>query len=324
MTQYRQLKPSLSYRTSPNTTAFKKGKTHMDNLFHEIFRVSNAQAQDLAESLLTRNGYTTVRDDRFVYGEGNIPLLLVAHTDTVHHNPPAAIYHDKTAGVLWSPQGLGADDRAGIYLIARILAAGWRPHVLLTDEEESGGGGAIDASELLEAPAVKVMIQLDRMHADDAVYYSCSNGKLRKWVKRFGWKESQGSFTDISILMPAWGIAGVNLSVGYYAQHTYGEHIKVAELEQTFQRVCSMLNDPPTKKLRYHRKQERAMDNLMGWPELTPLFHARTLFCGSNLFRACAKCDRDCDCESDVPDPSSAEYCDRCKRDCLCLWQHVR
>lgn len=220
-------------------------------LLRECVAAPNDQAQDMAEDILLRHGYAPQRGELFVYAPGEIPLLLVAHTDTVHRAPPAALYLDSVQEVLWSPNGLGADDRAGVYGVASLLEKGYRPHVLFTDEEETGGAGAREAAQSLCAPPVRLMVQLDRRGATDAVYYSCDNPSLRRWVKRRGFQTAQGSFTDISTLMPAWGIAGVNLSTGYYREHTTSEHLKLAELRATLDKVETMLRRPPRQVFDY-------------------------------------------------------------------------
>lgn len=225
-------------------------------LLRECLAVHNGAGQALAEDLLSRNGYRPVVGDRYTYGEGTIPVLLVAHTDTVHKKPPSALYFDPNHEILWSPDGLGADDRAGVYGIASLLALGLRPHVLFTDEEETGGHGAQSAAHALEPPDVRLMIQLDRRGADDAVYYSCDNPGLRKWIKRRGFQTAQGSFTDISILMPAWGIAGANLSVGYYREHTTSEHLRLDELRATLAKVEGILRKPPRKLFEYQEERQ--------------------------------------------------------------------
>ena len=56
-----------------------------------------------------------------VLAQGNIPVALVAHMDTVFKVLPSEVYFDPKAQVMWSPQGLGADDRAGIYAIIQII-----------------------------------------------------------------------------------------------------------------------------------------------------------------------------------------------------------
>lgn len=223
----------------------------LTTLFREIFSCASADAQNMVETLLSRHYRTLYRSDRYTYAPGDIPLMLVAHTDTVHDSPPDTLCFDPAQQIAWSPQGLGADDRAGIYAIALLLERGLRPHVLLTDCEETGGQGAQDVVCELDAPDAHALIQLDRMNSQDAVYYSCNCKPLRRWATKHGFTTAQGSFSDISVLMPAWGIAGVNLSVGYYAQHTTGEYLRTDELESTVDKVARMLQNPPKRRFVY-------------------------------------------------------------------------
>jgi hypothetical protein len=229
-------------------------KNQLSPLFMEVFKTSTKNGQTLARSLLERNGYQVEDGETFCYGKGTIPILIVAHTDIVHEREPSMICYDATKRVAWSPQGLGADDRAGVYGIASLLALGYRPHVLFTDEEETGGRGAEDAAFCLDVPAVHCMIQLDRMNAHDSVFYSCDSKSWRKWVNKHGFKTAQGSFTDISVLMPNWGIAGVNLSVGYYGQHTKAEYLRLEQLTRTLEKVEEMLRRPPKRAFPYVRE----------------------------------------------------------------------
>ena len=63
--------------------------------------------------------------DQYIYVEGETQeILLVAHMDTVFSTPPQEIYHDQEQDVMISPYGLGADDRAGIYAITRLVSKG--------------------------------------------------------------------------------------------------------------------------------------------------------------------------------------------------------
>lgn len=223
----------------------------LPKLLKEIFAVSNEDGQALAYDLLDRHGYRVVAGQGYCYGAGRIPVCLVAHTDTVHRRPPSVLYVDKSKRVVWAKEGLGADDRAGVYAIAALLAQGLRPHVLFSDEEEVGGIGATSAANTLAPPPVRCLVQLDRANANDAVYYDCDAPELERWVDGFGWKTSRGTFTDISILGPDWGIAAVNLSVGYYQQHTLAEHVRLDELQGTIRRVEKMLRNPPRRKIKY-------------------------------------------------------------------------
>lgn len=200
--------------------------------------------------------YRSVHHDStcdYLYAEGDIPILLVAHMDTVHKKLPR-VEHDHEQNILWSKNGLGADDRAGVIAILRILEDGYRPHVLFTDGEESGCLGSKVAVKSLDIPHVNYIIQLDRRGKEDSVFYDNDNNKFEEYVNSFGFKTADGSFSDISELCPSWGISGVNLSVGYYDAHRSTEYLKIDEFESTVNKVKKMLDSPPDEMFDYIEK----------------------------------------------------------------------
>ena len=190
----------------------------------------------------------------YVLAEGDIPIALVAHMDTVFTKPASQVYYDKEQGVIWSPQGLGADDRAGIFSILKIIQGKYRPTIILTTDEEKG---CIGASELIErfpysAPwKLNYIIQLDRRGYTDCVFYDCDNKDFTKYVESFGFIEEIGSLSDISVICPAWGIAGVNLSVGYEGEHSETEILHVAPMLTTIEKVKVMLSQNDIPKFEY-------------------------------------------------------------------------
>lgn len=183
----------------------------------------------------------------YIIAEGDLPICLCAHIDTVFENPPTVFYYDQEKTVLWSPQGLGADDRAGIYAIIELLEKGYRPSIILTDLEEKGGLGAeaLVNKYLDDCPfkECKAIIQLDRQGKNDAVYYECDNKDFEKKITSYGFKTQWGTFTDISIIAPAWGIAAVNLSVGYYNEHRKIETLNMRELGSTIKKLERILKE---------------------------------------------------------------------------------
>ena len=86
------------------------------------------------------------------------------------------------------------------------------------------------------------MIQLDRKGSNDCVFYQCANGKFIKYIETFGFAEAIGSFSDISFLMPAWQVCGVNLSIGYREEHSVSETLNVHWMFQTIKKVEKMLD----------------------------------------------------------------------------------
>lgn len=200
-----------------------------------------------------KNKYKKVYSSKeFMVAIGNIPIALVAHLDTVYSKPVLNLYYDEKQSVLWSPEGLGADDRAGVFIILQIIKKGLRPSIILTTDEEKGGLGALALSKMscpIKKP--KYMIQLDRRGYNDCVFYSCDNGDFVKYVESFGFEESYGSFSDISFLMPEWDICGVNLSVGYEDEHSYSERLHVDWMFETISKVEKMLKEKNIPDFKY-------------------------------------------------------------------------
>lgn len=188
----------------------------------------------------------------FVLAFGDIPIALCAHLDTVFSTPPKEIFYDKEQNVIWSPQGAGHDDRAGVFMIMQIVQSGLRPHIILTTDEESG---CVGSSKMVEYKNpfkdLRYVIQLDRRGVDDCVFYYGDNQEFIKYVESFGFREAKGSFTDIVVICPEWEVCGTNLSVGYRDEHTYCEVLFVSVFFNTMQKVKNMLNNPPTEKFEY-------------------------------------------------------------------------
>ena len=181
----------------------------------------------------------------YIVAVGEIPIALVAHMDTVFKTPVVDLYYDRQKNVLWSPQGLGADDRAGVFAIVKILQAGHRPSVILTTDEERGGLGACALAKAgpCPIPNLKYMIELDRRGINDCVFYDCYCPSFVKYVEGFGFYEKYGSFSDISFLMDEWKTCGVNLSIGYEDEHSYSETLHVGPMMSTINKVIKMLKE---------------------------------------------------------------------------------
>ena len=207
-------------------------------------------------------GYPITQGEDFIYGQGTIPVMVVAHCDTVHalgkdgYLANGLCYGTIRNHLVLSAgrgTGLGADDRAGVLAIQELLWGGQRPHVLFPDKEECGLIGAREAAKALadhvKAADIRFLIELDRANDNDCVFYDCDSDDAVKYAESFGFKKATGSCTDISVLMKEWGIAGTNLSVGYYSQHTSMERLRLDELFRTIGRVRQMLDKPPEARI---------------------------------------------------------------------------
>ena len=211
--------------------------------FEQLASLTQNSLKKVLSSFLKRHYSKVIETKEYIYAEGEIPIALVAHMDTVFKKPPSEIFFDERHNVMFSPQGLGADDRAGVFAIIQIIRGGQKPHVIFTTDEEYGALGAMELSKL-DCPFtnLKYIIQLDRRGSDDCVFYDCDNEEFVEYIESFGFTWNYGSFTDISELCPSWKIAGVNLSVGYRDEHSETEVLFVGQLLATISKVKKMLN----------------------------------------------------------------------------------
>lgn len=194
-------------------------------------------------ALLKERQMNPIFEDGFVYAKGNIPVLLVAHMDTVCEQPPIDVLYQQNYDMIYNPDGiLGGDDRCGIYAIIKLLE-NYRPHVLFTEDEEIGCIGASKAVDKLIKPNVKYIIEFDRRGKNNCVFYDCGNKEFIDYIESFEFETDYGTCSDISILGNDWNIASVNLSCGYYNEHTEDEYVIFSELLETINRAENMLKE---------------------------------------------------------------------------------
>jgi len=191
-----------------------------------------------------------VETNEFVFAEGEIPIALVAHLDTVFekdkYHKRDKLFYDVEKGIMWNPYGAGFDDKAGVFAILKIIQKGYRPHIIFTTDEECGGIGAMALTEKYEDcpfKELKYVIELDRANSADCVFYDCYNQKFIEYVESFGFVEAWGTFSDIDVICDDWGIAGVNLSIGYKDEHTCSETLNINAMFKTIEKVEHMLQD---------------------------------------------------------------------------------
>lgn len=219
-------------------------------LFEKICCMTEAQLFRAMKQLLTNKYDKVSTDDKnYIVAEGNIPVALVAHLDTVFNHPSDEVFYDMRKGICWSPDGLGADDRAGVFAILNIIQRGLRPHIIFTTGEEKGGIGAQALAENYLFKELLYMIELDRQGENDMVFYQCYCPAFISYVGKFGFLEKRGSYSDISFLMDTWNTCGVNLSIGYRDEHSYGETLFVDAMFATIDKVEAMLRDVEASRI---------------------------------------------------------------------------
>ncbi|WP_346961312.1 hypothetical protein [Clostridium sp.] len=233
-----------------------------NEIFEEICKLTQNQLVMYNLSILKKIGYENIiREDGFVYAKGTVPILLVAHMDTVHKKVPSKIKYNKE--IIKSPQGIGGDDRCGIYMIHKIIEK-HKCSVLFLEDEEIGCVGAkkFVKSKYINDLDVNYMIELDRKGNQDAVFYECDNPEFTEFIINDSpLKEDYGSYTDICTLMPATGIAGVNISCGYYNAHTKDEYVNLQEMENLIIDINKIVEKPCNEKFDFIERDSSWYDD---------------------------------------------------------------
>ena len=129
--------------------------------FESILKMTQGELKEYLAQQLREYGYEPVCKNGFLYAEGTVPVLLVAHLDTVHTHQPDIICRSEDGRYLMSPYGIGGDDRAGVYMIL-LLMRECRCHILFCEEEEIGGVGAKKFAKSKLRPEVNYIVELDR------------------------------------------------------------------------------------------------------------------------------------------------------------------
>lgn len=195
--------------------------------------------------------------DRFppillIKGKRPDKVLLVAHADTVWGNAP--ITTQEVNGVVFNSNlelyyrngwkeskyrdaavGIGADDRAGCFILSRLLRSGHS--LLINTMEEIHIGHMINSREPEVQEFVKehrFAIEFDRGNGTDLVYYNDETNVFKSYIASNypGYKEAPGSGSDIAKLCKGL-IPAVNISTGYYYAHSPYEYIILDELFRT-------------------------------------------------------------------------------------------
>lgn len=210
-------------------------------MFEQICRMTQEELKKFVILELSSTHHV-IFGDGYVYARGDFPVLLVAHLDTVHKEVPYEFIYDPTNKSYSSPQGIGGDDRCGVYMVLETLKK-FNCSVLFCEDEEIGCVGAqkfIEA-EFARSLEYNYIIEFDRQGSNDAVFYDCDNPDFEDFITKEFYKTAYGSFSDISYVAPFLGCAAVNLSCGYYKAHTTNEYVIISEMEKSIEAACKIL-----------------------------------------------------------------------------------
>ena len=214
----------------------------MNKEFEKLCKMSQKELKAHVARELVKTHEKVYMGDGYVYAQGKFPVLLVAHLDTVHKKLPKVIFYDFEKDACSSPNGIGGDDRCGVYMIFQVIKK-FNCSVLFCEDEEIGGIGAkkFIQTDLAKELKFNYAIEFDRRGSNDAVFYDCDNTDFEEFITKEFFETAYGSFSDISTLAPFLKCAAVNLSCGYYGAHTEKEYVVLKEMEKVIEEACKIL-----------------------------------------------------------------------------------
>ena len=259
----------------------KKNKIR-NKAFIEICRFEKTELKKYLASELKKYYKNVISKDGFLYVKGKDKIALTAHMDTtpsVEYGKRKLVkdvyeYIENGNHVVHSPEGIGGDDRCGIYMIMEILKrTDLRPSIIFCEDEEIGcvGSSKFTNSKFIEdLKEMYFIIELDRHGNNDLVYYDDENEEFHDYVAEVtGYVENWGSCSDISNICPKCGVAGVNISCGYHDEHHDYETVVLEEMERTLQTTIKLIKDGVERKERFEYIERKYYRNTNIWGKTT-------------------------------------------------------
>ena len=183
---------------------------------------------------------------------------IAAHMDEVHHHAsdytPVSFAVDGDFIIMgWSKlkggsDGLGADDKNGIYIALQALMDFDIMKAVFFVGEEIGCVGSSRA-DLAFFSDCRFVIECDRRGNSDFITSIsgdlCSDEFIQDCrIGDFGYHEEFGLMTDVDTLKNnGLGISCCNISCGYYNPHTKYEYTSLRDLVHCYDFVCSIIEN---------------------------------------------------------------------------------
>lgn len=212
-----------------------------------ILKLSQPALLEFLVKELNKLGIKTKSNGKWIYHKGTYPVMLVAHLDTVHRILPTdeTIFYSKDGNILNCVNGIGGDDRCGVAIIMELIKRTKLDFsILFTTDEEIG---AVGAGNFVQTHSklrnVNAIVEYDRRGSTDVVRYDDTNLKLTEIVEKYGFARNTGSFSDIVELSEAYGVSSVNISSGYFNEHSHYETIDINVMEDVINKSISMFTN---------------------------------------------------------------------------------
>lgn len=244
----------------------KQGIMKDFNLLRSLYEIHSPSGQEkkmrkFVKRMAMQRGGIVVQDNGNLYvtkGESDTYPCICAHLDQVqdNHSKDFTVYEHDDVIFAYSAkskaqQGLGADDKNGIWIALELLEQLDVLKCAFFVGEEVGCVGSSKANmEFFKD--VRYCIQPDRKNGHDLITdisgKICSDDFLASiGYEAYGYKPTYGLLTDVKTLCEKGvGVSCINISCGYYNPHTDEECTSWSELCNALDfahHICTTLTD---------------------------------------------------------------------------------
>lgn len=189
---------------------------------------------------------------KYLYAQGTSPFCLMAHVDTLRNNRKPLRLFSIDDCVVNKNGLLGADDRAGIHAIIKLIETRYEKHyelpsIIITNYEEVGFWGIkqfIHDKVLKKPNFPRFCINLDRQGYREYVTYGFDlPANIRFLLSLFILEHVESrSCADNAFLTDSYGIPSINMSIGYYNEHTEEERLNLTHHKKMIKLINNLID----------------------------------------------------------------------------------
>lgn len=190
---------------------------------------------------------------------GELPMIC-SHLDIIANKLPDKVLMNEDI-IKSENEILGGDDGCGNFIMVNLMKS--RPNDFIFAFFHGEERGCIGSSHFTITDDfydiidnVSCFIAVDRRGKNDLATYGYNNEDLIEIFEDVGYNAVRGSYTDVTILSGSSDIACVNLSVGYYNEHTKYEYVKPQETIDTLGTLMNLTDNLWNVKFKHDNIKE--------------------------------------------------------------------
>lgn len=209
---------------------------HLD----KILKLTDEGLSIRMEKELFRQGYNVIHGNGYYFAEGSIPVLLIAHINSIHEEQPIEIC--KSENFWMAPEGIGGENRCGIYALLQIVRH-YHCHILLLNDKINNNITSL-LNGLSEDFYIAFAIDLALEGKNECLIHRCTDVMIRSALKERGYELTPSA--AILEFPKNLKLTYISISTGFYDSYLQSERICIDDVwhsVRTIERILDMIAD---------------------------------------------------------------------------------